>query len=36
MFILWPLAVSSAFGAWEQMKMPDQIFDYIGARLLNK
>jgi hypothetical protein len=36
MFILWPLAVSSAFGAWEQMKMPDAIFDYIGARLVHK
>lgn len=36
MFILWPLAVSSAFGAWEQMKMPDKIFDYIGIRLVHK
>lgn len=35
-FILWPLAVTAGFGAWEQMKMPDKIFDYIGARLAYK
>ena len=33
MVILWPLAVTAGFGAWEQMKMPEKIFDYIGNRL---
>jgi len=32
MFILWPLAVTAGFGAWEQMKMPDRVFGYIGNR----
>ena len=36
MVILWPLAVTAGFGAWEQMKMPDRIFDYIGSRLAYK
>jgi len=31
--LLWPLAVTAGFGAWEQAKMPDKIFDYIGSRL---
>lgn len=35
-FILWPLAVTAGFGAWEQMKMPEKVFDYIGARLVYK
>jgi hypothetical protein len=33
LFILWPLAITAGMGAWEQMKMPDRIFDFIGARL---
>ena len=33
LFILWPLAITAGMGAWEQMKMPDKIFDYIGYRL---
>lgn len=33
LFILWPLAITAGMGAWEQMKMPDRIFDYIGSRL---
>ena len=33
LFILWPLAITAGMGAWEQMKMPDNIFDYIGTRL---
>ena len=33
MFILWPLAVTAGYGAWEQAKMPEKIFDFIGARL---
>jgi hypothetical protein len=28
--VLWPLAVTAGFGAWEQIKMPDRIFDYIA------
>lgn len=36
MFILWPLAITAGFGAWEQMKMPEKIFDFIGARLRYK
>lgn len=34
MFILWPLAVTAGIGAWEQMKMPDKIFEHIGSRLV--
>lgn len=34
MFILWPLAITAGYGAWEQMKMPDRIFDFIGSRLV--
>ena len=33
LFILWPLAIAAGLGAWEQMKMPEKIFDYIGSRL---
>jgi hypothetical protein len=33
LFILWPLAITAGIGAWEQMQMPDNIFDYIGSRL---
>jgi serine/threonine protein kinase len=29
-FILWPLAVTAAIGAWDQMKLPERIFDYIA------
>lgn len=36
MLILWPLAVTAGLGAWEQMKMPEKIFDYIGTRLVHK
>ena len=31
--ILWPLAITAGMGAWEQMKMPDRIFDFVGSRL---
>jgi hypothetical protein len=34
MFILWPLAVTAGIGAWEQMKMPDKIFEHIASRLV--
>jgi TIR domain-containing protein len=33
LFLLWPLAITAGMGAWEQMKMPDKIFDFIGSRL---
>ena len=33
LLILWPLAITAGMGAWEQMQMPDRIFDYIGSRL---
>jgi hypothetical protein len=36
LFILWPLAITAGFGAWEQMKMPEKIFDYVGSRLHSK
>ena len=36
LFVLWPLAVTAGYGAWEQSKMPDKIFDYVGARLVYK
>jgi len=34
LLLLWPLAITAGFGAWEQMKMPEKIFDYIGTRLV--
>lgn len=33
LFILWPLAITAGMGAWEQMKLPERIFDYVGSRL---
>ena len=33
LFILWPLAITAGMGAWEQMKMPDRVFDFVGSRL---
>jgi TIR domain-containing protein len=36
LFILWPLAITAGYGAWEQMKMPENVFDYIGTRLVYK
>ena len=36
LFLLWPLAITAGFGAWEQMQMPDKVFDYIGTRLVYK
>lgn len=34
LFIFWPLAIAAGYGAWEQMKMPEKVFDYIGTRLV--
>lgn len=28
-----PLAVTAGMGIWEQAKMPERIFEFIGARL---
>ena len=36
MFILWPLAITAGFGVWEQAKMPEKVFSYIGHRLVYK
>jgi len=36
LFILWPLAITAGFGAWQQMKMPEKVFDFIGSRLAYK
>jgi hypothetical protein len=32
-FILWPLAVTAGIGAWQQLKMPERVFEHI-ARFL--
>jgi hypothetical protein len=29
-FILWPLAVTAGIGAWQQMKMPERVFERIA------
>jgi hypothetical protein len=34
LIVLWPLAFTAGFGAWEQMKMPDKVFGYIASRLV--
>lgn len=36
LFVLWPLAVTAGIGAWQQMKLPEKIFDFIGSRLAAK
>ncbi len=30
-FVLWPLAVTTAVGAYTQMKYPEKVFDFIEA-----
>lgn len=35
LLLLWPLAITAGLGAWDQMKMPEKIFDYIGSRLIS-
>jgi hypothetical protein len=30
MFVLWPLAVTAAIGAWDQSKMPERVFGYVS------
>lgn len=34
LILLPALAIPAGIGAWEQMKMPDRIFDYVGSRLV--
>lgn len=29
MFVLWPLAVTAAWGAWQQSQLPKQTFEFI-------
>ena len=31
--VLWPLAVTAGFGAWQQAKMPERIFGHIAMFL---
>jgi hypothetical protein len=33
MVILWPLTITSVYGAWEQVKMPARVFEQIGVYL---
>jgi len=33
LFILWPLAVTTGIGAWQQIKMPERIFGHIALFL---
>src|SRR5262249_23455768 len=36
LFILWPLAVTAAIGAWNQMKMPERIFTRVNDYVKKK
>lgn len=36
MLVLWPLALTAGYGIWEQTKIPDKVFDFIGSRLAYK
>jgi hypothetical protein len=29
MFLLWPLAFTAAYGAWQQNKLPERVFEFI-------
>ncbi len=31
--VLWPLAVTAGFGAWQQAKMPERIYNFISEFL---
>ncbi|GAB4429476.1 MAG: hypothetical protein OHK0039_48110 [Bacteroidia bacterium] len=33
MLVLWPLAVTTAIGIWNQSQMPDKIFRFIGDQI---
>jgi hypothetical protein len=32
-FILWPLALTAGIGAWQQMKMPQRVFEHVAKFL---
>ena len=32
-FILWPLALAAGIGAWQQLKMPERVFERIATVL---
>ena len=32
-FILWPLDLTAGIGAWQQLKMPERVFEHIAAFL---
>ena len=32
-FILWPLALTAGIGAWQQLKMPERVFEHIATFL---
>jgi len=34
MFVFAPIAITAGYGVWEQKKMPDKIFDFIGSKLV--
>jgi hypothetical protein len=36
MFVFAPIALTAGYGVWEQKKMPEKIFDFIGSRLVCK
>lgn len=33
MFVLWPLAITAGYGAWQQSKLPQQTFDFVRQYL---
>jgi hypothetical protein len=34
--ILWPLAVMAGIGAWQQIRMPERVFEHVAAFLTPK
>jgi cytochrome c-type biogenesis protein CcmH/NrfG len=36
LFLLWPLAVTAAIGAWNQMKLPERVFTRIADLVASK
>jgi hypothetical protein len=34
MFVFAPMAITAGYGIWEQKKMPEKIFEFIGSRLV--
>ncbi len=33
LLVLWPLALTAGIGAWQQMKMPERIFEHMAGFL---